>query len=33
VPKKVLMPVKPAPDAVTILEIIDEKNPVYRRTL
>lgn len=33
VPKKVLLPVKPAPDALSIIEMIDEKNPVYRRTL
>jgi Helicase HerA, central domain len=33
VPKKVFMPVKPAPDAKTIIENIDEKNPYYRRTL
>lgn len=33
VPKKVLMPVLPAPESNAILEMIDEKNPIYRRTL
>lgn len=33
VPKKVMLPVKPAPDAETILADIDAKLPVYRRTL